>query len=154
MGCFFFPTGKGSFYVACGNRKGGNELRFQPEAQCQIWGHAPGPLVQLIGKQGTMGAVGVRACGAGASVDVCRRTRSRGLATRVCGRQPSCRRRQWVRAGTRPQHRGRWVSERGCTCVRACFACVRARECALYAKRSLLLCLKIALMKRKIIKPR
>lgn len=25
---FFFSTGKGSVYVACGNRMGGNELRF------------------------------------------------------------------------------------------------------------------------------
>ena len=28
MGFFFFSTGKGSVYVACGNRMGGNELRF------------------------------------------------------------------------------------------------------------------------------
>lgn len=28
MGFFFSSTGKGSVYVACGNRMGGNELRF------------------------------------------------------------------------------------------------------------------------------
>lgn len=40
---FFFPTGKGSVYVACGNGMGGNELRFPGVGKREVKPRATSP---------------------------------------------------------------------------------------------------------------
>lgn len=83
----FFPIGKGSVYVACGNRMGGNELRFPRVGKSEVKSGATPPNHLRDSWRKKKGRVGVlmcvrvvggwvlRACGGGASVDARGRAR-------------------------------------------------------------------------------
>lgn len=91
MGFFFTPTGKGSVYVACGNRMGGNELRFPRVGKCGVksgatpLNHSSNKWRKRKGTRRVVDAVGSwwwGQCG-------CARMRSRGLGVGVHARLPS-----------------------------------------------------------------
>lgn len=93
----FFPIGKGSVYVACGNRMGGNELRFPRVGKSEVKSGAtpPNHLRDSWRKKKRKESRGfdvcanggwwvLRACGGGTSVDV--RGRARGALGFGCAR--------------------------------------------------------------------
>jgi hypothetical protein len=63
---FFPPTRKGSVYVACGNRIGGNELRFPRVGKSEVKSRATPPsLLRNSRSRNEKGAMEVLMCAVG-----------------------------------------------------------------------------------------